>query len=111
MIAQKIYRKEDILEMGTQQVNPGFQKGGKTNPDGTYSIWLYKGGPRCFHRWTRRTFARKGGRSLGEAISTTESIKRGFKPESNNNKVSIAPKNMQYAGYTKAYWDKMGFEN
>lgn len=124
MKAQKIYRKEDILEMGTQQVNPGFQKGGKTNPDGTYSIWLnketdcvnkkielYKGGPRCFHRWTRRTFARKGGRSLGEAISTTQSIKRGFRPESNNNKVSIAPKNMQYAGYTKAYWDKMGFEN
>ena len=105
MKANKIYTKENILNMNSQELNPGFGGGDKK-----YSIWLYKGGPRCQHRWTRKLYARKGGRSLGEAISTTQAIKRGFRPESNDRKVSIAPKNMEYAGYTKEYWDKMGFE-
>ena len=105
--AKKVYRKEDILAMSEQEVNPGFGVDGSNK----YSIWLYKGGARCTHRWTRKLFARKGGRSLGEAISTTQAIKRGFRPESNDRKVSIAPKNMEYAGYTKEYWDKMGFKN
>tara|TARA_R110001632_G_scaffold120942_2_gene233636 strand:+ start:604 stop:2565 length:1962 start_codon:yes stop_codon:yes gene_type:complete len=104
--AKKVYRKEDILAMSEEEVNPGFGVDGSNK----YSIWLYKGGARCTHRWTRKLFARKGGRSLGEAISTTQAIKRGFRPESNDRKVSIAPKNMEYAGYTKEYWDKMGFE-
>ena len=105
--ANKVYRKEDVLEMKSLELNPGFGKDGVEE----YSIWLYKGGPRCQHRWTRKLYARKDGRSLGNAISTTQAIKRGFRPESNNRKVSIAPKNMEYAGYTKEYWDKMGFEN
>tara|TARA_R100000654_G_scaffold2733_1_gene9948 strand:- start:397 stop:2199 length:1803 start_codon:yes stop_codon:yes gene_type:complete len=105
MAANKIYTKENVLSMNSQELNPGFGGGDKE-----YSIWLYKGGPRCQHRWTRKLYARKGGRSLGEAISTTQAIKRGFRPDSNDRKVSIAPKNMEYAGYTKEYWDKMGFE-
>ncbi len=104
--AKKVYRKEDILAMEDEEVNPGFGVGGSDK----YSIWLYKGGARCTHRWTRKLYARKGGRSLGEAISTTQAIKRGFRPEANEKEVSIAPKNMEYAGYTKEYWDKMGFE-
>ena len=104
--AQKVYRKEDIIEMGKKPVNPGFGKGGSD----VYSIWLWKGGARCNHRWTRRLYARKGGRSLGEAISTTQAIRRGFKPETNAKKVSIAPKNMKYAGYTAAYWKEKGFK-
>ena len=106
MDARKVYRKEDIIEMGEQPVNAGFGKGGSD----TYSIWLYKGGARCTHRWTRRLYARKGGRSLGEAISTTQAIKRGFRPQVNDAKVSKAPKNMEYARYTKEYWEKMGFK-
>ena len=106
MAAKKVYRKEDIIEMGKKPVNAGFGKGGSD----TYSIWLYKGGARCNHRWTRKLYARKGGRSLGEAISTTQAIKRGFKPETNAKKVSIAPKNMRYAGYTAAYWNKKGYK-
>ena len=106
MSAKKVYRKEDIIEMGKKPVNAGFGKGGSD----TYSIWLYKGGARCNHRWTRKLYARKGGRSLGEAISTTQAIKRGFRPETNAKKVSIAPKNMKYAGYTAAYWNEKGFK-
>ena len=104
--ANKLYRKEDILRMSNTIVNAGFGEGGSD----TYSIWLYKGGARCSHRWNRKLFARKGGRSLGEAVSTTKAIKRGFRPESNDNKVSIAPKNMKYAGYTAAYWNKKGYK-
>jgi hypothetical protein len=41
--ADKVYRKEDIVAMENLAVNAGFGKGGAAN----YSIWLYKGGPRC----------------------------------------------------------------
>ena len=51
MGAKKMYRKEDILAMGKKAVNPGFGIDGAN----TYSIWLYKGGPQCFHFWTRRS--------------------------------------------------------
>ena len=106
-LMRQVYRKEDILAMGQIAVNPGFGKGGASK----YSIWLYKGGPRCFHRWTRKIYLRKDGGSFGDAkrISTRQAGKQGFKPESNDNKVSIAPRNMTYEGYTAAYWKKKGF--
>ncbi len=106
--AKKVYRKEDIISMDDKVVNAGFGKGGSN----TYSIWLYKGGARCQHKWLRKTFVRKeGGKGLGSAISTTEARSRGFKPEANAQKVPVAPKDMQYKGYTAAYWNKIGFKN
>tara|TARA_R110002096_G_scaffold6457_1_gene29890 strand:+ start:2581 stop:4377 length:1797 start_codon:yes stop_codon:yes gene_type:complete len=108
MKAKKVYRKEDIIAMSKLAVNPGFGKNGADQ----YNIWLYKGGARCFHRWTRKIFLRKDDtKGVGETISTNRSIKAGFKPETNNKKVSIAPKNTNYKGYTAAYWKKMGFKN
>jgi hypothetical protein len=106
--AKKVYRKEDIKSMETRVVNAGFGKGGSD----TYSIWLYKGGARCQHKWFRRIYARKeGSKSLGDVISTTEAKSKGFKPETNAQKVPVAPKDMKYKGYTAAYWKKMGFKN
>jgi len=106
--AKKVYRKEDIVAMENKVVNAGFGKGGSD----TYSIWLYKGGARCNHKWLRKTYVRKeGAKSLGEAISTTEARKRGFKPEANAQKVPVAPKDMKYKGYTAEYWNKMKFRN
>jgi hypothetical protein len=106
--AKKVYRKEDIVAMETKAVNAGFGKGGSD----TYSIWLYKGGARCHHKWFRRIYARKeGSKSLGDVISTTEARSEGFKPETNAQKVPVAPKDMKYKGYTAAYWNKMGFKN
>ena len=105
--AKKVYRKEDIVAMENVAVNAGFGKGGSA----TYSIWLYKGGARCNHKWFRKTYAKKGGKGLGTAISTTEARKRGFKPEANAQKVPVAPKDMKYKGYTSEYWNKMGFKN
>ena len=51
--ANKIYRKEDILNMSTQVVNAGW---GAKGAD-TYSIWLYKGGGNCHHRWNKQVYA------------------------------------------------------
>ena len=51
--ANKIYRKEDILQMSNQIVNEGW---GPRGTD-TYDIWLYKGGGACHHRWNKRVYA------------------------------------------------------
>ena len=107
MSANKVYRKEDILAMDKEAVNAGFG----VNGSATYSIWKYKGGARCQHAWIRKTFARKGGKGLGKAIQAREARGRGFRAPVNNKKVAQAPAEMQYAGYTAAYWNKMGFKN
>ena len=50
MIAlDKYYTFQDIEAMSMMAVNAGFGPSG-TN---TYDIWLYKGGARCHHYWTR----------------------------------------------------------
>ncbi len=51
--ANKIYRKEDIMQMSNQIVNEGW---GPRGAD-TYDIWLYKGGGNCHHRWNKRVYA------------------------------------------------------
>jgi hypothetical protein len=51
--ANKIYRKEDILRMSEMAVNKGW---GAKGAD-TYSIWLYKGGGACHHRWNKQVYA------------------------------------------------------
>jgi len=53
ILANKIYRKEDIIRMETQVVNAGW---GPKGAD-TYSIWLYKGGGNCHHRWNKQVYA------------------------------------------------------
>jgi hypothetical protein len=58
----RFYTFEEIDAMGAQAVNPGFGLGGSN----TYSIWKYKGGPNCKHRWQKYyvtaegTFQNKG---------------------------------------------------
>ena len=104
--AKKVYRKEDIIAMGDLPVNVGFGEGGSD----TYSIWLYKGGARCQHRWLRKTYVtKKDSKSLGKLLTTTEARKRGFRPEANEQQVPVAPKDMPFAGYTEEYWNEKGF--
>jgi hypothetical protein len=110
--ANKVYRKEDIMAMTKKTVNPKFAKSGSKT--GKYSIWLYKGGARCQHKWFRKTYVRKlGGKRMGTEITTTEARSRGFKPKGRPNaqKVPVAPKDMKYKGYTAEYWNKMKFKN
>ena len=103
--AKKVYRKEDIIRMGKQEVNPGFGVEG----DLTYSIWLYKGGARCNHKWFRKTYVIKDGKKT--ETTTTAARSKGFVAPVNEQLVPVAPKDMQYKGYTAAYWNKMGFKN
>jgi len=103
--AKKVYRKEDIVAMSKKSVNAGFGKGGSEN----YSIWLYKGGARCSHRWYRKTYQRlKSDKSMGKEITSTQAKSRGFKYPKNAQKVPVAPKDMPYKGYTAAYAKKIG---
>ena len=107
--AKKVYRKEDIEAMTSKVVNAGFGKGGSN----TYSIWLWKGGARCKHRWYRKTYQRlsKNKGTLGKEITSTEAKSRGFKYPKNAKRVSVAPHDMTYKGYTASYWKKMGFKD
>jgi len=103
--AKKVYRKEDIKAMDQIAVNAGFGKSGSD----TYSIWLYKGGARCEHYWSRRTYLRKdGNKSLGKKLYDSEAKRRGFTPPKNAKKVAMKPKDMPYSGYTAAYAKKIG---
>lgn len=60
MAANKIYRKEDIIKMGSQVVNEGWGPKGAN----TYSIWFYKGGGNCHHRWNKRVYATFSGKAI-----------------------------------------------
>ena len=100
MQANKVYRKEDILKMGEQVVNAGW---GAKGAD-TYSIWLYKGGGNCHHKWNRQIYIKKGtsvdvNSPLAEIISTSEARRRGIRIETNESLVSIEPRNMKNNGF------------
>lgn len=102
MSANKIYRKEDIIAMGDKSVNAGWGANGAN----TYSIWLYKGGGNCHHKWNRVIYLKKGIKvdvksPLAETISTSKARQKGFKTPTNNSKVSIAPINMPKQGFLK----------
>jgi len=103
MQANKLYRKEDILQMNKAGINDGFGLGG-TN---SYSIWLYKGGGRmssnfpqgtCRHKWQREIYLKNGSSldvnsPLAKTISTSEARRKGYKVPTNESIVSIKPHN------------------
>ena len=101
MSANKVYRKEDIIAMDDKAVNAGFGVNGSS----TYSIWLYKGGARCKHKWIRQTYMSKDGirpdvkSPNAQTISTTKARSKGFRPEANDDRVAITPSNMKNRGY------------
>ena len=101
MSANKVYRKEDIMAMDKKAVNAGFGVNGSS----TYSIWLYKGGARCKHKWIRQTYMSKDGirpdvkSPNAKTISTTKARSKGFRPEANDDRVAITPSNMKNRGY------------
>jgi len=101
MTANKLYRKEDIIAMENQVVNEGFGPNGTS----TYSIWLYKGGARCKHKWIRRTYMGRNGvkpdvkSPNAETISTTRARTKGFRPPANDAKVAVTPSNMKNKGF------------
>jgi len=100
MRASKIYRKEDIERMGSQAVNKGLGEGGSD----IYSIWLYKGGARCHHKWERRTYVSATktasiGSQKTNQISTGKARKFGYNPV-NEKEVSVKPNDMPRKGFS-----------
>ena len=61
------------------------------------------------HKWFRKTYQIKNGKK--SQITSGQAKSKGFKFPKNAQKVSVAPKDMKYKGYTAEYWNKMKFEN
>jgi hypothetical protein len=119
MAANKLYRKEDIIAMGSKVVNKGW---GARGAD-TYSIWLadqhncanslktnklefYKGGGNCHHFWLRKIFKTslrnaKSKVDSSQLISYTKAVSEGFTPKKNDSLVAKPPKRMKNNGFLK----------
>jgi hypothetical protein len=98
MSAKKIYRKEDIIAMSDKVVNKGWGANGADK----YSIWLYKGGGNCHHKWERRTYKSKTKidvkSPLAPTVSTNKAEREGYRVR-NPKQVAMKPKDMPYNGF------------
>jgi hypothetical protein len=98
--ANKIYRKEDIIKMESQVVNEGWGPRGAN----TYSIWFYKGGGNCNHRWNKRVYATFSGKAIDvnskelKQVAVKKAEKLGYVVK-NDSKVSQLPKDMPNNGF------------
>jgi hypothetical protein len=80
--AKRVYRMEDIQAMSS--------RGGAEAQGEPYSVWLFKGGANCYHRWERRIYRKKltkegniyGGGALNgtEIINVNQAIRHGIPP-------------------------------
>ena len=100
--AKKIYRKQDIINMGSKPVNAGWGAKGAA----TYSIWLYKGGGNCHHYWLRQIYKTsltnaKSNISSSQLIGYTKAKSEGFTAQKNDNLVAKPPKKMKNNGFLK----------
>lgn len=98
--ADKLYRKEDIMAMGSKAVNPGW------GPNGSdfYSSWLYKGGGNCGHWWSKQLYisAKGFGLDLKSPNVRTQAWKKAEKAGytvRNNALVEQKPIDMPYNGF------------
>jgi hypothetical protein len=95
--ANKVYRKEDIIRMESEAVNKGFGPKGADN----YSIWLYKGGGACHHKWVRETYLRKSdvNSPLAKKFTPSQTRKQGEIAPTNDNRVYTRPIDMPNKGF------------
>jgi hypothetical protein len=99
--AKRVYRMEDVEALSS--------KGGAEAQGEPYSVWLFKGGANCYHRWERRIYRKKltkegniyGGGSLNgtDIINVNQAIRMGFRPMQNDPLVAIAPIETPTKGY------------
>jgi len=100
MKASKIYRKEDIVRMGTQPVNAGWGAKGSA----TYDIFKFKGGGNCHHRWNKQVYASFEGVGIdvnspkAKQIAGKKAEKFGYVIK-NDKLVSTRPVDMPYNGF------------
>ena len=104
----KLYRKEDIGMMSARGVNKKFGHKGKN-----YSLFKYKGGVNCSHRWERRIYKKKlnkkgepyGGDALRgtKYVNVNQAVRAGFKLPKNPKEVAVAPIDMPRQGHHPNY--------
>ena len=98
------YRREDIEKMSSAGVNSEFAPKGSSS----YSIWRFKGGVNCHHRWFRMIFKRKqvGGKvkplDETEKGTTRRDIENNYKDVSEQAARSAGVQNLNPAGYDDA---------
>ena len=97
--ANKVYRKKDIVSANSNSINPGFGHDGKP-----YNMFLYKGGPQCFHFWLRRIYKTslrnaKSPIKDSQIIGYTKARSEGFTAKKNDKLVAIPPRRMKNNGY------------
>lgn len=98
--ANKLYRKEDIMQMSKIPVNAGW---GPRGAD-TYSVWLYKGGGNCGHVWKRVVFlsAKEAGIDVNSPKAKTLAVEKaaelGYKPRIQR-LVGVKPADMPNNGF------------
>ena len=101
----KIYRKEDLMRMETTPVNSGW---GAKGAD-TYSVWFYKGGGSCRHRFNREVYAQFEDAGLNikdprvKPIAQRRIKKYGYDPKKgvlkNDKKVAQRTREMKNRGF------------
>jgi len=109
MLSKKmLYRKEDIGMMSARGVNKKFGHKGKN-----YSLFKYKGGVNCYHRWERRIYKKRlkkdgtewGGNALQgtKFVNVNQAVRAGFKLPKNPKEVATAPIDMPRQGHHPNY--------
>jgi hypothetical protein len=108
MSKKMLYRKEDIGMMSARGVNKSFGHKGKN-----YSLFKYKGGVNCYHRWERRIYKKRlkkdgtewGGNALQgtKFVNVNQAVREGFKLPKNPKEVSKAPIDMPRQGHHPNY--------
>lgn len=102
--SDKLYRKEDILQMNKLEVNPGWGPNG----DDIYDIFLYKGGGNCRHIWKRQVYvslSKYGGLDMNNPnleerhrVAIEQAMNQGYVVK-NDNRVETRPVDMPNNGF------------
>jgi hypothetical protein len=111
LAADKLYRKEDIINMKNYPVNPGWGPYGRDK----YSIWEFSGGGNCRHYFKKLLFISAKGFGLDlkspfiKERAWAEAEKAGLKIN-NNWRVGRKPVTMPYRGFLEdnPVWGKNG---
>lgn len=103
LAADKLYRKEDIVQTTSNEVNPGQGHNGNN-----YDLFLYKGGVNCKHKWLRQTYVSFDNVNIdvtnpnATTISTNKAEKYGYRVR-NDKEVSMRPYDMPNHGHHPNY--------
>lgn len=99
MKSKKVYRREDLENMNSKLVNPGFE-----HNDEAYNVFLFAGGPRCRHYFKRLTFASVEGGDVdvtspnAKKVGTAAAARRGYKI-TNPYQVRVPKNNLPLKGF------------